>query len=133
MTWTYLLQLSLLASHLVSAHDSGQDNAHGEDGCQPCITDVPHVLEGILSRGNFHVRSFVWEPTMMGTEERLWLIITFPQFPSLSIISQIAARRRVGRRKTASGGEIVWGGCIALPDDNRLYGTRQRLICGLQA
>jgi hypothetical protein len=58
MTWTYLLQLSLLAPHLVSAHDSGQDNAHGEDGCQPCITDVPHCLEENRPRVNhfmFHM------------------------------------------------------------------------------
>ena len=30
--------------------------------------------------------------------------------------------KRGGEQEYASG--IVWGGCIALPDENRLYGTR---------
>lgn len=71
MTWTYLLQLSLLAPHLVSAHDSGQDNAHGEDGCQPCIADVPHawnfvkIDEGAINHG------LGTDNDSLGTEERL--------------------------------------------------------------
>jgi hypothetical protein len=87
MTWTYLLQLSLLASHLVSAHDSGQDNAHGEDGCQPCITDVPHVLEGILSRLKGQFSCMGTDNDGLGTEERLWIIAKRSPFGGIKQIS----------------------------------------------